>query len=80
MDDAPAEPVRVRAFPGLCQGRGLCTRFAPEVYHLDAEGYLDLHILEVPPEHAAAARLGATVCPEHAVTVLDAVPATDSAT
>lgn len=63
--------VRVRAHPGLCQGWGNCHRFAPEVYSLDEEGFLDVHLLEVPEELARAARLGAAACPEQAITVIE---------
>jgi ferredoxin len=65
-----AQGVRVRAHPGLCEGWGNCHRFAPEVFALDEEGFIDVHLVEVPPEHAGAARLGASSCPEHAITVI----------
>ena len=68
--------VLVRAHPGLCEGWGNCHRFAAAVYPLDAEGYLDLHLLEVPPELATEARLGADVCPAKAITVINR-PRTD---
>ena len=64
--------VRVRAHPALCEGWGNCHRFAAAVYPLDAEGYLDIHLLEVPAELADAARLGAQVCPAQAITVIEA--------
>jgi ferredoxin len=64
--------VRVRAHPGLCEGWGNCHRFAPAVYPLDADGYLDLHLLDVPADLADAARLGAQVCPARAITVIEA--------
>lgn len=63
--------VRVRAHPGLCEGWGNCRRFAPSVYQLDGDGYLDLHMLEVPPELADDARLGASVCPARAITIIE---------
>lgn len=62
--------MRIKAHPGLCEGHGVCRRFAPSVYRLDDEGYLDLHRMEVPPELEAAAELGASVCPAHAITVI----------
>jgi ferredoxin len=62
--------VKIHAHPGLCEGHGVCRRFAPSVYRLDGEGYLDLHRLDVPPELEAAAELGATVCPAHAITIV----------
>jgi ferredoxin len=64
--------VKVRTHPGLCEGWGNCHRFAPEVYPLDAEGYIDVHLLDVPAELAAAARNGALACPERAITVIEA--------
>jgi ferredoxin len=63
--------VRVRAHPGLCEGWGNCRRFAPAVYPLDADGYIDIHLLDVPADLAGAARLGAQVCPARAITVID---------
>jgi ferredoxin len=68
--------VRVRAHPGLCEGWGNCHRFAPAVYPLDADGHLAVHLLEVPPELAADACIGATTCPEHAITILRPASAT----
>jgi ferredoxin len=64
--------VRVRAHPGLCQGWGNCHRFAPSVYFLDDDGYIGLHLLEVPAELAHAAMVGAGSCPEQAITVIGA--------
>jgi ferredoxin len=73
-DDTPAEApagrgVRVKVHPGLCEGHGVCRRFAPTVYQLDDEGYLDLHLVEVGPELAADARFGAIACPALVITI-----------
>ena len=62
--------------PGLCDGHGLCHRFAPEVYFLDDEGYIAIHRMEVPPELEHAAELGASVCPARAITILRDHPVT----
>lgn len=67
----PAKGVRVKTHPALCNGMGNCHRFAPEVYVLDDEGYIGLHLLDVPPELADKARLGAKVCPEGAITIIE---------
>ena len=64
--------VRVRVHPALCEGWGNCHRFAAAVYPLGADGYLDLHLLDVPAELAETARLGAQVCPAQAITVIEA--------
>lgn len=69
-DEEPPPPVRVRTHPGLCQGWGECHRWAPVVYPLDDEGRVDLHVLDVPHDHAEDAWWGATACPERAITVV----------
>jgi ferredoxin len=63
--------VRVKVHPGLCHGYGNCHRFASAVFTLDAEGYIDVHLMDVPAELVEAARLGAGVCPEGAITVIE---------
>jgi len=52
--------VRVRTFPGLCNGVGNCH-----------DGLIAIHLVDVPPELAAEARLGAQVCPERAITIIE---------
>jgi ferredoxin len=73
FDDTIADdprPVLVRVSPGLCHGWGACHHFASEVYQLDEDGKVEHHLLEVPAEHAALARLGALACPEGAIQYL----------
>lgn len=74
----PEVGVKVRTHPALCNGVGNCHRWAPNVYPLDADGCVDVHLLDVPGELAAEARLGAQVCPERAITVIE--PASDQQT
>jgi ferredoxin len=62
--------VRVRTHPSLCMGMGNCHRWAPEVYPLDDDGMIAIHILAVPPGLSYKAWLGASVCPERAITVI----------
>ena len=64
------EGVRVRVHPAVCEGWGNCHRFAPTVYPIDEEGYVDLHLLQVPPELRDDAWLGADACPARAITIL----------
>lgn len=66
--DAPG--VRVKTHPSLCLGWGECHRWAPDVYPLDEDGKIAVHLLEVPPEHAEAAWWGAAACPQQAITVI----------
>lgn len=71
-------PVRVKVHPGLCEGWGNCHRWAPSVYPLDDEGYVDVHLVEAPAELAEAARRGAEVCPARAISVFAAQQAAGS--
>lgn len=66
----PPVSVRVRTHPGLCVGWGECHRWAPNVYPLDDEGHVAVHVIEVPSQHADDAWWGASVCPERAITVI----------
>lgn len=68
------DPVRVRTHPGLCRGWGECHRWAPDTFVLDAEGHVDVHLVEVPAEEAARAWLAVTACPEQAITYLGSPP------
>ena len=70
-DDSVTEVgVRIKAHPALCNAWGNCARFAPDVYFLDDEGYIAIDRMEVPPELALQAWIGATSCPEGAITVI----------
>ena len=67
--------MRIKVHPGLCNGWGECHRWGREVYPLDAEGYCEMRLLEVPSEMEDSARHGAAACPEQAITVIDDDPA-----
>jgi len=60
----------VKAHPALCEGWGLCHKYAADVYPLDDEGYIDIHMLEVPPERAVDAWMAARACPSGVITVV----------
>ena len=55
----------------LCTGHGRCYSLAPEVFAADEEGYSKVRdaVIDVPSEHAEAARFGAGSCPEGAITI-----------
>ena len=76
----PGTTVMVKVHPGLCEGWGNCHRWAPELYTLDEQGLIDLHVVEVPPELAEAAWLGAQSCPAGVITVLTAIPSANDST
>lgn len=68
--DGVTESLLVKAHPALCEGWGLCHKYAADVYPLDDEGYIDIHMLEVPPERAVDARMAARACPSGVITVV----------
>lgn len=55
----------------VCCGHGRCAIAAPEIYQLDENGYCGIESLELRPGQEAAARVGALVCPEQAISVTD---------
>ncbi len=57
----------------LCAAHGLCAATAPEFYELDDDGYNAAAgtTVDVPPGQEAAARAGATACPEAAIQIVD---------
>ena len=57
----------------LCTGHGRCYSVAPDVYTLDANGYNAATgvPIDVPAAQEAAARLGARMCPERAITIIE---------
>lgn len=63
-------PAQVRVSPGVCEGWGQCNRWAPDVYPLDEDGFIDVHLMEVPSELVEQATWGASACPVRAITVI----------
>jgi ferredoxin len=61
--------MKVHVDTNRCQGHARCWDVAPEVYNLDDLGYCLIEAEEVPPGLEEAARKGAAVCPERAITV-----------
>jgi len=65
--------VKVIVDPEVCTGHGRCWTHAPEVYTLDSNGYnAETGVpIAVAPAQEMAARLGAQMCPERAITILE---------
>jgi ferredoxin len=66
--------VRVLLDGGACVGHGRCYALAPEVYDADDEGHCVMRFGpadEIPGDLETKARLGASNCPEQALTVLE---------
>ncbi|MGI5489899.1 ferredoxin [Microtetraspora malaysiensis] len=51
----------------VCDGKGYCKRFAPDVFALDEWGYGKVLVDEVPPESVANAQAAVEACPLQAI-------------
>jgi ferredoxin len=70
LHDHSVTGVRIKTHPGLCAGWGNCHRFATDLYPLDDDGHVAIHLMEAPGDRAYDARLGALACPAGAITVI----------
>jgi len=63
--------MKARIDGELCTGHGRCANYGKNIYRLDPNGYnIDRgKVIEIPPDQEEAATLGATNCPEGAITV-----------
>jgi ferredoxin len=61
--------MRIRVDREMCQGHASCWATSPAIYLLDDLGYSALDVVEVAPGAEAAARAGASACPERAITI-----------
>lgn len=56
----------------VCSGHARCQVKGPEIYGTDdVLGKCVILVKDIPPELEHAARLGAKVCPERAIAVID---------
>jgi len=62
--------MKFRVIEGRCSGHARCATFAPEVFILNSDGYLESAETEIAPEHEAAAVRGANACPERAIEII----------
>ena len=63
--------MRIRVRPDLCCGAGLCAMTAPNVFQLDEHGYNRMDGQIVPPGREEEARVGASACPETAISFIE---------
>ena len=64
-------PMRIVLRRELCSGHGRCYALAPDVFQPDDTGYCDPLFDVVPAELHRQARLGATNCPEDAISLVE---------
>lgn len=63
--------MKVTVDSGKCQGHTLCNVNAPQVFDLSSDGYAEVIVDVVPPEHEEAVRAAALSCPEQAIRIED---------
>ena len=55
-----------------CVGHARCAAIAPDLFALDAEGYIATEEFEVPEGQGAQAKRAARACPERVISVVEA--------
>lgn len=53
----------------LCESNGLCEGFAPEVFELDDDDYLQLRTDETTPDNIDAVQRAVAACPRAAISL-----------
>lgn len=61
--------MRIKVDAEKCQGNARCWTWAPELFALNDEGYLDPGDVIVPPGEEENARRAVKSCPERALTL-----------
>lgn len=61
--------MRVKVNASKCQGHARCWTWAPNLFQLNDEGYLDPGDVEVPESEELNARRAVRACPERALTL-----------
>ena len=55
----------------LCESNGLCEGFAPEVFELDDDDFLQLRTDQTTPENIDAVQRAVAACPRAAISLED---------
>ncbi len=64
--------MKVRVEANLCDAFGKCARIAPEIFHLDDEGYAETDpTADVPAELQAKVREALGACPTAAIILVE---------
>jgi ferredoxin len=53
----------------LCESNALCTGFAPDVFEIDDDDYLQVNTYDVTPENEARVRQAVSACPKSALSI-----------
>ena len=63
--------MRIVIDKGNCVGHARCAAIAPDLFALDAEGYIAIVGLDVPAGQEELAKRAARACPERVISVAD---------
>lgn len=61
--------MRIKVEADKCQGNARCWTWAPKLFPLNDEGYVDAGDIEVPESERENARRAVRSCPERALTL-----------
>ena len=53
----------------LCESNALCTGFAPDVFEIDDDDYLQVNTYDVTPENETRIRQAVSACPRSALSI-----------
>jgi ferredoxin len=63
--------MRIKVDFDLCESNGLCESFAPQVFELDDDDFLQLRTEETTPENIDSVRRAVAACPRAAISLED---------
>lgn len=62
--------MQVKVDGSKCQGHARCWALAPQLFHLNDEGYMETSVIDVPADLELAASRAVRGCPERALTLV----------
>ncbi|MBA2952539.1 ferredoxin [Nocardioides sp. MAH-18] len=63
--------MKIKVDFDLCESNGLCEGFAPEVFELDDDDFLQLRTEETTPDNIDAVQRAVAACPRAAISLED---------
>ena len=63
--------MKIKVDFDLCESNGLCEGFAPDVFELDDDDYLQLRTDQTTPENIDAVQRAVAACPRAAISLIE---------
>lgn len=63
--------MKIRIDKAACVGNARCWAVSEALFPLDADGYIDVEEVDVPPGMESLARRGARACPERVIQIVE---------